>query len=199
MCECVSRGYRVNPQISHSGVSCKQWTMAKRTISLYFLPKPNDVEKRNPENESDSDCEETVVAKKGRNINFRDEWLREFTWLWYFRETNSMNCKFCCRYPQHAGNTKFADKTGTAQLKHDTLIKHNVRNKKCAATCAMKVQLHSQLHLEEKRLLTSAPRRQNCYWSLTQHLSLPKNCLLRNLKANLICKLAFKCTLVLYL
>lgn len=89
MCECVSWGYRVNPQISHSGVSCKQRTMAKRTISSYVLPKPNDVEKTNPENESDSDCEETAVAKKGRNINFRDEWLREFTWLRYFRETNS--------------------------------------------------------------------------------------------------------------
>ncbi|TNN31583.1 hypothetical protein EYF80_058265 [Liparis tanakae] len=50
-------------------------------ISSYFIPKPNDIEKTNPENESDSDCEETVVAKRGRKFSFRDEKLREFTWL----------------------------------------------------------------------------------------------------------------------
>ncbi|TNN87346.1 hypothetical protein EYF80_002547 [Liparis tanakae] len=55
--------------------------MAKRTVSSYFLPEPHDIEKTNPQNESDSDCEETVLAKKGRKFSFRDEWLREFTWL----------------------------------------------------------------------------------------------------------------------
>ncbi|TNN78561.1 hypothetical protein EYF80_011156 [Liparis tanakae] len=55
--------------------------MAKRTVSSYFLPKPHDREKTNPENEFDSDYEETVAAKKGRKLSFRDEWLREFTWL----------------------------------------------------------------------------------------------------------------------
>uniref|UniRef100_A0A8C3AB16 Nuclear casein kinase and cyclin-dependent kinase substrate 1a n=1 Tax=Cyclopterus lumpus TaxID=8103 RepID=A0A8C3AB16_CYCLU len=62
---------------------------------------------------------------------------------------------------------KFADKTGTTQLKHDTLIKHNttpVRNIKCAATCSMKV--HLQSHLEDKRLLTSAPRRPNLIYNV---------------------------------
>ncbi|TNN37702.1 hypothetical protein EYF80_052134 [Liparis tanakae] len=36
------------------------------------------IEKTNPENESDSDYEETAVAKKGRKFSFRDEltWLR---------------------------------------------------------------------------------------------------------------------------
>ncbi|TNN35534.1 hypothetical protein EYF80_054304 [Liparis tanakae] len=48
--------------------------MAKRTIGSYFLPKPHDIEKTNSENESDSDCEETVVAKKGRKFSFRHEW-----------------------------------------------------------------------------------------------------------------------------
>ncbi|TNN61748.1 hypothetical protein EYF80_028047 [Liparis tanakae] len=99
--------------------------MAKRTVSSYFLPKPHDIEKTNPENESHSDCEETVVAKKGRKFSFRDEWLREFTWLRCFRETSSMNRTVCCRFPQHAGHTTCADKTGTARLKHDTLIRHN--------------------------------------------------------------------------
>ncbi|XP_056283011.1 zinc finger protein 862-like [Pseudoliparis swirei] len=109
--------------------------MAKRTISSYFLPKP--IEKTNPENESDSTCEETVVAKKVNKFSFRDEWLREFTWLRYFRETNSMNCTFCCRFSQHAGNTNFSDKTGTTQLKHDTLIKHNasLKHKMCRDLC----------------------------------------------------------------
>ncbi|TNN89046.1 hypothetical protein EYF80_000925 [Liparis tanakae] len=55
--------------------------MAKRTVSSYFLPKPHDIEKTNPQNESDSGYEKTVVAKKGRKFSFRDEWLREFTWL----------------------------------------------------------------------------------------------------------------------
>ena len=32
-----------------------------------------------------------------------------------------MTCKFCSRYPQHVGNTKFAGNAGTAQLKHNTL------------------------------------------------------------------------------
>ncbi|TNN34256.1 hypothetical protein EYF80_055584 [Liparis tanakae] len=64
--------------------------MAERTVSSYFLPKPHDIEKTNPQNESDS--EETVVAKKGRKFCFCDEWLREFTWLRCFRETSSMNC-----------------------------------------------------------------------------------------------------------
>ncbi|TNN64039.1 hypothetical protein EYF80_025762 [Liparis tanakae] len=51
--------------------------MAKRTVSSYFLPKPHDREKTNPQNESDSDYEETVLAKKGRKFSFRDERLRE--------------------------------------------------------------------------------------------------------------------------
>ncbi len=48
-----------------------------------------------------------------------------------------MNYKFCCRYPQHAGNTKFADHTGNTQLKHDTLIKHNasLKHKTCHDLC----------------------------------------------------------------
>ncbi|TNN43085.1 hypothetical protein EYF80_046719 [Liparis tanakae] len=113
--------------------------MAKRTVSSYFLPKPHAREKTNPRNESDSDYEETVVAKKG----FCDEWLPEFTWLRCFRETSSMNCTVCCRLPQHAGNTTCADKTGSTRLKHDTLIRHNAGLKQCAATCAMKVQLRA--------------------------------------------------------
>ncbi|TNN66442.1 hypothetical protein EYF80_023350 [Liparis tanakae] len=55
--------------------------MAERTVSSYFLPKPHDIEKTNPQNESDSACEETVAAKKGRKFSFRDERLLEFTWL----------------------------------------------------------------------------------------------------------------------
>ncbi|TNN25812.1 hypothetical protein EYF80_064056 [Liparis tanakae] len=94
----------------------------KRTVSSYFVPQPHDVEKTNPQNESHSDCEETVAAKKGRKFSFRDERLREFTWLRCFRETSSMNRTVCCRFPQH---------------EHDTLIRHNagLKHKMCRDLC----------------------------------------------------------------
>ncbi|TNN47700.1 hypothetical protein EYF80_042110 [Liparis tanakae] len=131
--------------------------MAKRTVSSYFLPKLHDIEKTNPENESDSDREETVVAKKGRKFSFRDEWLREFTWLRCFRETRSMSCTFCCRFPQHAGNMTCADKTGTTRLKHDTLIKPNAR---CVAPIAL---------MDKPPLCASSPKRSGFYFNSTSN------------------------------
>jgi len=96
--------------------------MAKRTISSYFLPKPNDIEKTNPENESDSDCEETVVAKKGRKFSFGDEWLRvHLAEVFQGEQLNELHSAV----DSHNMLGTCSDKTGTTQLKHDTLIKHN--------------------------------------------------------------------------
>ncbi|TNN62484.1 hypothetical protein EYF80_027287 [Liparis tanakae] len=84
--------------------------MAKRTVSSYFLPKPNDIEKTNPQNESDSCCEETVVAKKGRKFSFRDEWLREFTWL---RAVRCGAAGFVVSNPSREGGVEVLDNADT--------------------------------------------------------------------------------------
>ena len=64
-------------------------------------------------------------GEKGQKSCFHEEWQRKFDRIRYLRATNSMNCKFCSRYPQHMGNTKFEGNAGTAQLKHNTLVKHS--------------------------------------------------------------------------
>ncbi|CAL8349584.1 unnamed protein product [Boreogadus saida] len=85
--------------------------MSKRTIDSFYrpaaiaassVPVPQSTE-------SEDDDSEDHVANKGRTQNFREDWLREFCWLRYCKETKSTNCECCSRYPRNAGNTKFAD------------------------------------------------------------------------------------------
>ncbi|CAL8397677.1 unnamed protein product [Boreogadus saida] len=92
--------------------------MSKRTIDLFFrpaalaassVPVPQSTE-------SEDDDSEDRVAKKGRTQNFREDWLREFGWLRYCKETKSMNCECCSRYPRNAGNTKFADNADPSEV-----------------------------------------------------------------------------------
>ena len=103
--------------------------MSKRTIDSFFRPAALAASVPAPvpqSTESEDDDAEQCVAKKSRTHNFREDWLREFSWLRYCKEKNSMNCQCCSRYPRTAGNTKFADSVGTSQFKHDTLVKHNI-------------------------------------------------------------------------
>ena len=83
----------------------EQWRN-KLLMFILFPDKPNSAD--------ESQSEDTRVAKTGRENCFREEWLCECDWLKYLRVTNTMNCKFCSRYPQHAGNIKFEGNAGTA-------------------------------------------------------------------------------------
>ena len=107
--------------------------MTKRMIHSFFRPAaPAALAASVPvpqSKESGDDDAEHCVAKKARTHHFREDWLREFSWLKYSKENNSMNCECCSRYPKTAGNTKFADSAGTSQFKHDTLVKHNLNAK----------------------------------------------------------------------
>lgn len=101
--------------------------MSKRTIDSFFRPAASVPVPESTVSPSDDDAESEVgVAKKARTHHFREDWLKEFSWLRYYKQSNCMNCEYCSSYPRTAGNTKFADSTGTSQFKHNTLIKHNL-------------------------------------------------------------------------
>ncbi|ROI15239.1 Zinc finger protein 862 [Anabarilius grahami] len=101
--------------------------MSKRTIDSFFRPAASVPVPESTVSPSDDDAESEVgVAKKARNLHFREDWLKEFSWLRYYKQLNYMNCEYCSSYPRTAGNSKFADSTGTSQFKHKTLIKHNL-------------------------------------------------------------------------
>ena len=96
-------GPRVVPSMEGEGFTIsEQW----QNELLTFPDKLSSVPEAKPNSGDEFDSEDKSVAQKGRKCCFREEWLHKFYWLRYIRETNSMNWKFCSRYPQHVGNTK---------------------------------------------------------------------------------------------
>ncbi|KAK7877196.1 hypothetical protein WMY93_032098 [Mugilogobius chulae] len=102
--------------------------MAKRTLDAFFGSA------QSKETTLTNNEEDETPAKKTTTYSFREEWLKEFTWLRYDKINKTMNCYYCHKFgPTYAGNTKFAADCGTAQFKHDTLSKHNnsLKHKQC--------------------------------------------------------------------
>lgn len=111
---------------------CHSVLMMKQSISSYFSKNPSTSKDTSAEGamaDADSDEEKeqasegpTPAAKK-KNIKFHTEWLQEFPWLRYNKESNEMHCVYCIECGASAGNTKFA--TRCSNFKHETIKLHS--------------------------------------------------------------------------
>lgn len=75
------------------------------------------------EQEKEQASEGQTPAAKKKCVKFRTEWLREFEWLRYKKESNEMYCVYCTRCGASAGKTKLAK--GCSNFKHESIKLHN--------------------------------------------------------------------------
>lgn len=102
-----------------------------RAISSFFQPNSKSSGTRRPTNEAVLDSNEIsqsshcgkVPKTSAATRKFQDSWKKEFPWVIYDPEANTMFCYFCRKADlKIAGKTEFV--IGTKTIKKETLKKH---------------------------------------------------------------------------
>ena len=98
-----------------------------------MLPVPCDSPESEPDTNRSIDNVDSSTPPRARKSNdslrqthgFEHSWLKEFSWLLYDKEEQSMYCKLCKRYGKlpRNGTGKWVN-TGATTLRHNKICKH---------------------------------------------------------------------------